>query len=491
MKILFPAILTVWIALTCRSGAAASFDFRLFEGAERGDSNDPRAAQSEGINQIDQADATLPDGQVTLESPFPLRIRDLEGTTHSGRVTQFDDRGLSGEIGAIPWVDLAPADRFRIGQEALRKSRRHDAAGLGWLLFMLRSTDSGDFSDRAEKLLRAKAGVDADRIIAAAETRAQEVRVKAAQVLSAAETAKLKQGRPHLHSASVAAWPVPDPIRQSSLAEQLRVKGESAAEGLGLQGVRTTSTVVLGLDSLEALARDGVAFDRLTSEIAPRLGLMPGRNPFPGALLVMEVTDHDTLRLMAGTIFDHQAPLDDDSILFPTDDGPFVIMAMPDPSRIAAISEAMSGGNPLEMLRSLERARIVARACLVHAHTRRALPAWLVEGIAEYIASTSVAEAPIDSIRRRRALRSMRSGQHPGWIIGLDGNDQGFDLDGLARDVAYVLVTRLFETDPGLPAGLINDLKNGMTPDQSFRRRMGGSIAAWFDDSADWFRYND
>ena len=249
--------------------------------------------------------------------------------------------------------------------------------------------------------------------------------------------------------------------------------------------------MVLGLDSLEALARDGVAFDRLTSEIAPRLGLMPGRNPFPGALLVMEVTDHDTLRLMAGTIFDHQAPLDDDSILFPTDDGPFVIMAMPDPSRIAAISEAMSGGNPLEMLRSLERARIVARACLVHAHTRRALPAWLVEGIAEYIASTSVAEAPIDSIRRRRALRSMRSGRHPGWIIGLDGNDQGFDLDGLARDVAYVLVTRLFETDPGLPAGLINDLKNGMTPDQSFRRRMGGSIAAWFDDSADWFRYND
>jgi hypothetical protein len=205
----------------------------------------------------------------------------------------------------------------------------------------------------------------------------------------------------------------------------------------------------------------------------------------------MEVVDHDTLRLMAGTIFDHEAPHDDDSILFPTDDGPFVIMAMPDKGRIAAISTGMSGGDPVEMLRSLERARIVARACLVHAHTRRSLPAWLVEGIAEYLASTLVEHAPIDSIRRRRALRSMRSGRHPGWIIGLEGDDEGFDLDGLARDVAYILVTRLFETDPGLPAGLIADLKSGMTPDESFRRRMGVSIAAWFDDSAEWFRFND
>lgn len=491
MKILFPAILTVWISLACRTGEAASWEFWGWRDAGQGYLNDDLTVQDGGINPVDEVDSTLPDGQVVVETPFPLRIRDLKGTHHAGRVSQFDDQGLSGEIGAIPWIDLAPADRFRIGRDALRKSRRDDVVGRAWLLFMLRSTDSGEFCDRAERLLRARAGVDADRIIAAAEMRAQEVRGNAEAVRLAAESQRLKQGRPHLRSESVAPWAVPDPIKQGFLAEQLRIKGESAAEGLGLKGVRTGSTVVLGLASLESLARDGVAFDRLTSEIAPRLGLMPGRNPFPGALLVMEVVDHDTLRLMAGTIFDHEAPHDDDSILFPTDDGPFVIMAMPDKDRIAAISAGMSGGDPVEMLRSLERARIVARACLVHAHTRRSLPAWLVEGIAEYLASTLVADAPVDSIRRRRALGSMRSGRHPGWIIGLDGDDEGFDLDGLARDVAYILVTRLFETDPGLPAGLIADLKSGMTPDESFRRRMGGSITAWFDDSAEWFRFND
>ncbi len=491
MKALVPAILTVWISLTCGTRTSAWSDSRLSGDLRPDQAFDVGVDQSEGIASVAEADSELPEGGVTLAAPFSLRTRDLTGTTRVGRVASFDDRGLAGDFGTVRWLDLAPPDRFRLGREVLRKSRRHDAAGLGWLLFMLRSTDSGEFCDRAEKLVRASAGVDADRIIAAAEKRAQEVRDTAEQVRLAAEAARLKQGRPHLRSTSVAAWTVPDPMRQGVLAEQLREKGEAAAEGLGLKGVCTGSTVVLGLKSLDSLAREGVAFDRLTSEIAPRLGLMPGRNPFPGALLVMDVVDHDTLRLMASTMFDHEAPLDDDSILFPTDDGPFVIRAMPDRDRMKAISKAMSGGDPLEMLRALERARIVTRACLLHAHTRRSLPPWLVEGVAEYMASTLVADAPVDSIRRRRALRSMRSGRHPGWIIELDGDDEGFDLDGLARDVAYVLVTRLFETAPDLPAGLVDDLKNGMTPDQSFRRRMGGSINAWFDDSAEWFRFND
>jgi hypothetical protein len=491
VKILFPAILTVWISLACRTGEAASWEFWGWRDAGQGYLNDDLTAQRGGITPVDEVDSTLPDGQVVVETPFPLRIRDLKGTHHAGRVSQFDDRGLSGEIGAIPWIDLAPADRFRIGRDALRKSRRDDVVGRAWLLFMLRSTDSGEFCDRAERLLRARAGVDADRIIAAAEMRAQEVRGNAEAVRLAAESERLKQGRPHLRSASVAPWAVPDPIKQGSLAEQLRIKGESAAEGLGLKGVRTGSTVVLGLASLESLARDGVAFDRLTSEIAPRLGLRPGRNPFPGALLVMEVVDHDTLRLMAGTIFDHEAPHDDDSILFPTDDGPFAIMAMPDNDGIAAISAGMSGGDPIEMLRSLERARIVARACLVHAHTRRSLPAWLVEGIAEYLASILIEDAPIDSIRRERALRSMRDGRAPGWILGLDGDGEGFDLDGLARDVSFVLVTRLFETDPRTVPGLVADLKGGMTVDEAFRRWTGMTAGAWFEDTADWFRFND
>ncbi len=494
---IFPAILTVCMTIACNTAAAGSSDSGYPRDVGPVATGHDRVDPPAGSGQAQPADATLPNGQVTLINPFSLRIRDRKGTIYAGKISGFDDAGFSGSIGNIRWIDLAPADRFRVGREALQKSRRDDAAGLGWLLFMLRSTDSGDLSDRAERLLRAKAGPDADRIIGAATRRAQEVRDQVEAARLAAESARLKKGRPHLRSTSVAAWGVPDPMKQGALAEQLRIKGEAASEGLGLKGVRTESTVVLGLKSLESLARDGVAFDRLTNEIAPRLGLLPGRNPFPGAMLVMEVVDHDTLRLMAGTIFDHEALLDDDSILFPTVDGPFVIMATPNKDRIAAISAGMSGGDPLEMLRSLERVRIVARACLVQAHTRRSLPAWLVEGIAEYLTSILIKDAPIDSIRRERALRSMRNernernGRAPGWILGLDGDGEGFDLDGLARDVSFVVVTRLFETDPRTVPGLITDLKAGMTLDEAFRRWTGMSAQAWFEDTADWFRFND
>ena len=250
--------------------------------------------------------------------------------------------------------------------------------------------------------------------------------------------------------------------------------------------------MVLGLKSLDSLAREGVAFDRLTSEIAPRLGLMPGRNPFPGALLVMDVVDHDTLRLMASTMFDHEAPLDDDSILFPTDDGPFVIRAMPDRDRMKAISKAMSGGDPLEMLRGA-RASSNRDESLPASRTHSAVATPLVGRGRRGIHGVDPRRGCTRSIRSAAVGHCGRcgDGRHPGWIIELDGDDEGFDLDGLARDVAYVLVTRLFETAPDLPAGLVDDLKNGMTPDQSFRRRMGGSINAWFDDSAEWFRFND
>jgi hypothetical protein len=123
--------------------------------------------------------------------------------------------------------------------------------------------------------------------------------------------------------------------------------------------------------------------------------------------------------------------------------------------------------------------------------TRRTLPAWFVEGLAEAMASTLVPGSRIDAIRRPRALASIREGRSPRWILEVDGDDSVFDPEGLGRDVAFIVVTRLLEAGPGVVPGLVTDLKAGRSLDEAFRRRLGVSAAAWFADTADWFRFND
>ena len=64
-------------------------------------------------------------------------------------------------------------------------------------------------------------------------------------------------------------------------------------------------------------------------------------------------------------------------------------------------------------------------------------------------------------------------------------------LDGPARDLAYVLTTRLWEENPRAMVGLVNDIKDGAAPNDVLRRRFGQRPAEYMNDSATWFRFND
>ena len=85
----------------------------------------------------------------------------------------------------------------------------------------------------------------------------------------------------------------------------------------------------------------------------------------------------------------------------------------------------------------------------------------------------------------------MRNGRHPGWVLSIEADDPAIWPDGPARDLAFVLVTRLLETDAPALSGLVGDLKRGTAFDEAFRRRFGVTPRGFVDDSATWFRFND
>ena len=93
--------------------------------------------------------------------------------------------------------------------------------------------------------------------------------------------------------------------------------------------------------------------------------------------------------------------------------------------------------------------------------------------------------------RRTRALAAMRGGRHPQWLLEVERDDLRIWPDGPARDLAYVLVTRLWEEHPAAMVGLVNDIKEGAAADGVLKRRFGQSPAEFMNDSATWFRFND
>ncbi len=477
MHRLAPAILTACGLVACglATPVAASLD-------------DPLAEAEGPVAPV----PAIPRGEIRLESPLPLRIVDLTGKTHAGKVDRFDETGLYGEIGSVRWGAMKPADRFRIGRSLLSRARRMGVDGLAWLVFMLEATETDAFRDRAADLLIAAAGDEADLWLKAAGDRAQELLEASAALAAASEAARLDRGRPHHQSSGSAAWSPIDVRTAVEAAARLRSAGEEATAGLGFEGVRTRRTIVIGSGGVDRLARDGVRCDRWIDGIAATLGLPPGLDPFPGGVLFVQVADRDELRMLAAGRFGHEVPDADDAILFVTDDGPFIITAPPRADLIADRGRLIDPDrDPAVVLASEEEVRCITRGMVAMLDTRRTLPAWLVEGLAEAMAATLVPGSRIDAIRRPTALGSIRNGRSPRWILETGGDDPAFDPSGLARDVAFIVVTRLLESGPGVIPGLVTDLKAGRSLDESFRRRLGVSTATWFADTANWFRFND
>ena len=472
-----PAILTACGLLTCGLAAPGAVSIE-----------DPPAESPGSV----APEALFLRGEVKLVSPLPLRIEELTGKTSVGKVDRFDDVGLYGEIGSVPWAAMKPADRFRIGRAVLDRARRVDPPGLAWLVFMLEATGADAFRDRAADLLIAAAGEDADAWLEEAARRAQELLEASAALAAASDAARFARGRPHHHPRGSKAWPTIDVRTSVEAAARLREAGEEATDGLGFEGVRTRRTIVIGGREVDRLARDGVRCDRWLDGIAATLGLPPGLDPFPGGVLVVEVGDHDQLRLLSAGHFGHEVLDADDAIVFVTDDGPFIIIASPRPQRVENLGRVIGPDrDPKAVLVSEAEVRCITRGMVAMLETRRVPPAWLLEGLAEAMASTLVPGSRIDSIRRPKALASIRGGRPPRWILDLDGDDPAFDPEGLGRDVAFIVVTRLLESGRGVIPGLFADLKAGRSLDEGFRRRLGVSSAAWFDDTANWFRFND
>ena len=461
MDVRSPAILTVCLLLACGFWG---------EMAVAQVAADPPKTATEAVFQ-------LPEGVKSLDMAIPVRVALLDGERFQGEAERWSPEGLEGDFGQMAWEKMAVADHYRLWRTCLQNSGLDTAEGWAGLVLGLKLREAEPrFIQRAMSRLRSLAAVDRmpeiEAVINTALTKARTLRKEQEAARSAQE---LQVSPPWQRVIGTDKWSLPDAEQQAHRAAKTREAYEQKLSPFAMKVAEGASTMVIGNASLQQLALLAARLDALHRDLVK---LFQGANPhniFPGRMVVVLVPDRDQLRLLSAENFRQVVPSGVDGMLFYDGHDPIIMM--------------IGGDDPTE--RYEEIVRLFIRAFL-HAHrSARALPPWLDSGLVDVLTERMAPDAKESLDRRRRALAAMRGGRHPQWLLEVERDDPRIWPDGPARDLAYVLVTRLWEEHPAAMVGLVNDIKEGAAPDGVLKRRFGQSPAEFMNDSATWFRFND
>ena len=461
MSVRSPAILTVCLLLTCG----------FWEGMALAQiTTDPPKEATETVFR-------LPEGVKSLDRGIPVRVALLDGVRFQGKAERWSPDGLEGDFGQIEWKKMSVADHYRLWRTCLVNSGMDAAEGWAGLLVGLELREAEPrFIQRARSRLRTLASEDRmpeiESVINAAVASGRTLQKEQDAARAAQE---LQVSPPHQRVIGTDKWSLPDAEQQARCAAKAREAHEQKLSPFAMKVAEGASAMVIGNASLKQLALLAARLDALHQDL---VRLFEGANPhniFPGRLVVILVPDRDQLRLLAAENFRQVVPGELDGMLFYDGHDPVIMM--------------IGGDDPSERYEQI--AHLFIRAFL-HAHrSARALPPWLDSGLVDVLTERMVPDAKESLGRRTRALTAMRAGRHPQWLLEVERDDPRIWPDGPARDLAYVLTTRLWEENPRAMVGLVNDIKDGAAPNDVLRRRFGQRPPEYMNDSATWFRFND
>lgn len=405
---------------------------------------------------------------VPLEPAIPVRLSLQDGRAMQGEAIEWSQEGfkMEGALGSILWASVRPSDRFRIWRQFLRSSD-HDTLE-GWSMMATALLVLGDdprIATRAMERVRSLAGRE-NAAAVEAEILGDVQRQQLA--LAAEETARrdeqLKLAPPYRVVQRGQDWPARVAMEQTQEAENVRAMVEAMVDGLNVRPAQSAAFVVFGPGETRVNALRALELDEAHASFAKFLGAENQVNLFPGVCAVILLPDYATMRLLAAEQFQFAVGADAKAVLFYKGDTPVVL--------------------GVESSDHSDVAREVALAIL-HAHrSARGLELWFEAGLSEFVAETTTKGSSIDSQRRGRGLVALR-----GNATETDGED--YSPEGLSRDLAYLFVTRLIETNPVGVSRLIHRVKSGTKFEAAFRETFGMSSSDYVADCRRWFTLND
>lgn len=407
--------------------------------------------------------------QGTLEQPFELRVRAVDGTRVAGSVTAWDADGCDGTFGRVAWADLPAADVNRTLRKVLNLSDAKQMVLLGRALLsaedgqnmgdsMLRQAVQRDGGLRADADAARQQGVEARRMAA-------ERRVRAA----------LPQAR---EGSGVRPWPVAtDASRAEALAES-KAEAEKALHAVNARWTPVESEYwVIYADLTRGDAQElGRRMDNMYRKVAEMFALPKGLNLFHGKGVCIVSADEDRYRAIEQAAFGTMPP-----------PGVVGLCHMIGPR---VIVNAWRSPNDDEFMSTLVHE---ATHGVMHRYgTPVRLPIWAEEGYAEFVAARSFDSSPVDAGRRPHGLAFIRSGESALPLLHSDGHDGVWPGPGaVGYSVGYLTVSLMIDQKGAAFGEWVKDVKTGTPWEEALKRHFGTDASGIARTVEDWYRAND
>ena len=130
-------------------------------------------------------------------------------------------------------------------------------------------------------------------------------------------------------------------------------------------------------------------------------------------------------------------------------------------------------------------------AVLFRHYSTVSLPPWIEAGCIEYLVHSLFPTAGIDARRRPRGLGCIRGSSELNWLLDMGADDPRMGADGEARDLSFILVSRLFKGNPDAFRRLVRLLKQGKSLNEAWEITYGITPQEHLLDAQEWFRFND
>jgi hypothetical protein len=411
-----------------------------------------------------------------LAEPLPVRFELADGVRVTGTMTAWDARGFDGSFGPRRWTELAVEDTWRLYRRVMDESSAVEWVGLGAAL--LRMPKGNEWAERAFR--------QAMRLDEAMGPAIEEVRAEAAEsarldeeLRRAIEAEKLRTTSPEAEPWGADAWPELSSADSMSAAATMRGDADRylAAAGMALNPLETEYFIFYSDLPRANMARWAGQLDAMYRRLAAILSLPAGQNLFWGKAVIFVFSERDRFRLMEAAAFNQLVPQSVDGMCHPI--GPKVFINFhrytSDDRGFAAIlvHETVHG--------FMHRYR-----------TPRRLPTWANEGFADYLAAVSFEDSPIDSMRRRKGLDYLRSGQSLDRILGMQYGDGTWPgPDRLGYSVSYLVVRLMVEDRPRKFGDWVNAIKAGKEWIRALEEDYGVTVETLVETCARYYAVND
>ena len=432
---------------------------------------------------------------VALEKPLYAEVF-LKGTTAkatkiSGNLTTYDDANFTLKIGkddrTLAWAEVSPSSAFTLRQRLIDKTKATD-----WLVLAQFGLDIGA-KEQAQGALRQAVKLDpslkkqADELLAAP---AKEETSPATEAPKPAGDAKPKGDGDLIKNADEPGVPAPQPGRKKGEKVE-RVKytpatPEQAAEAMKRirdQQAKVADQIKVQFAEFETDhfivftdwdEREHAFLKKNLEEaykvVSKQFDMSPKENIFVGRLPVYMFAEYSDFRSFAQTIDRFQVTQTVAGYYHGNEAG-FGHMSMWKPN------ESLTGTRNIKDAERLWAYVLVhefTHAFLARYRSNEFIPRWLNEGIAEVIASS---QFPLRD--HQRVARSM----------ALNGGDVSmlFDDENMPSGVYYPvmqsMVELLVKTDRKKFIKLIDDIKDGMDPEEAlqtgFKTNYAGFARSW------------